>query len=44
LPARLVRALHRDINLSTPKISMMLAAGLVPSVERVAARAMNRRR
>ena len=38
---KLTRARHSDMNLSMPKISMMPAAGMVPTVDRVAARAMN---
>ena len=38
---KLTSARHSDMNLSMPKISMMPAAGMVPTVLRVAASAMN---
>ena len=38
---KLTTARHSDMNLSMPKISMMPAAGMVPTVDSVAARAMN---
>ena len=41
LPMKLTRALHSDMNLSIPKTSMIPAAGTVPTVLSVAARAMN---
>ena len=40
LPIMLVRARHSLMNLSMPKISMIPATGMLPTVDRVAARTM----